>query len=119
MRSETCSSPSGNPRPHPEEPAIAGVSKDEAIEVEIALILYLTRFLHANRYPPRIKCGAGFRLTLWLVARHTILGVTIAVILEYLLDNFGLEFAVGTFGDLGEIEVLDRIAVGVELEAAA
>ena len=22
----------------------------------------LTRFLHANRYPPRIKCGAGFRL---------------------------------------------------------
>ena len=21
----------------------------------------LTRFLHANRYPPRIKCGAGFR----------------------------------------------------------
>jgi hypothetical protein len=26
----------------------------------------LTRFLHANRYPPRIKCGAGFRSkTLW------------------------------------------------------
>src|SRR5882724_9727837 len=24
-------------------------------------ILVLTRFLHANRYPPRIKCGAGFR----------------------------------------------------------
>ncbi len=26
-----------------------------------ALLLVLTRFLHANRYPPRIKCGAGFR----------------------------------------------------------
>src|SRR2546429_5484218 len=24
--------------------------------------LYLTRFLRTNRYPPRIKCGAGFRL---------------------------------------------------------
>jgi hypothetical protein len=23
--------------------------------------LVLTRFLHANRYPPRIKPGAGFR----------------------------------------------------------
>src|ERR1700733_11889770 len=26
-----------------------------------ALFLYLTRFLHANRYPPRIGCGEGFR----------------------------------------------------------
>jgi hypothetical protein len=23
--------------------------------------IVLTRFLRANRYPPRIKCGAGFR----------------------------------------------------------
>ena len=23
---------------------------------------FFTRFLHANRYPPRIKSGAGFRL---------------------------------------------------------
>src|SRR4029453_1588688 len=29
-------------------------------------ILVLTRFLHANRYPPRIKSGAGFcSKTLW------------------------------------------------------
>ena len=26
-----------------------------------AAALFLTRFLHANRCPPRIKCGAGFR----------------------------------------------------------
>src|ERR1700733_7488196 len=24
-------------------------------------LLYLTRFLHANPCPPRIRCGAGFR----------------------------------------------------------
>src|SRR5207302_2606631 len=27
-----------------------------------AILLVLTRFLDANRSPPRIKCGAGFRL---------------------------------------------------------
>src|ERR1700733_937425 len=54
-----------------------------------------------------------------LIARRAILGVTVAVILKHLLDDFGLEFAVRTFGDLGQIEVLDRIAVGVELESAA
>ena len=26
-------------------------------------LLILTRFLDANRYPPRIECGAGFRWT--------------------------------------------------------
>jgi hypothetical protein len=32
-----------------------------------ALLFYLTRFLHANQYPPRIKCGTGFRWkTLWI-----------------------------------------------------
>ena len=30
------------------------------IETELQ-ILDLTRFLDANRFPPRIKCGAGFR----------------------------------------------------------
>src|SRR3984893_16962644 len=30
-------------------------------------LFILTRFLHANRPPPRIRCGAGFRLkTLWI-----------------------------------------------------
>jgi hypothetical protein len=33
-----------------------------ALEAERPQILLLTRFLYANRYPPRIKCGAGFRL---------------------------------------------------------
>src|SRR5258708_12885402 len=54
-----------------------------------------------------------------LVARRAFLGVTVAVIFEYLLDNLGLEFAIGAFGDLGQVEILDRIAVGVELETAA
>src|ERR1700722_7727549 len=53
------------------------------------------------------------------ISRRAILGVAVAVILEHLLDDFGLEFAVRAFGDLGQIEVLDRIAVGIELEAAA
>ena len=26
-----------------------------------ALVVVLTRFLHVNRYPPRIECGTGFR----------------------------------------------------------
>jgi hypothetical protein len=35
-------------------------------ETTQALLLYLTRFLHANRHPSRIKCGTGFRWkTLW------------------------------------------------------
>src|SRR5258707_2425786 len=54
-----------------------------------------------------------------LVARRAFLGVTVAVIFEYLLDNLGLEFAIGAFGDLGQVEILDRIAVGIELEPAA
>src|ERR1700726_966116 len=53
------------------------------------------------------------------IARRAILGVTVAVILEHLLDDFGLEFAVRALGDLGQVEILDRIAVGIELEAAA
>src|SRR5712671_1255839 len=50
-----------------------------------------------------------------LVARRAFLGVTVAVILKYLLDNLGLEFPVRAFGDLGQVEILDRIAVGIEL----
>src|ERR1700687_1344276 len=54
-----------------------------------------------------------------LIARGAILGVTVAIILEHLLDNLGLEFAIGTFGDLGQVEILNRIAVGIKLETAA
>src|SRR5690349_8586278 len=50
---------------------------------------------------------------------RAVLGIAVAVILEHLLDVLGLEFAVRTLGDLGEIEVLDRVAVAVEFEAAA
>src|SRR5260370_30687333 len=53
------------------------------------------------------------------VARRAILGVAVAVILEHFLDDLGLEFSVRTLGDLGQVKILDRIAVGVELEAAA
>ena len=42
----------------------------------------------------------------------------VGVVLEHLLDDFGLELAVGALGDLDQVEVLDRIVVGVELEAA-
>src|SRR5262249_22070715 len=50
---------------------------------------------------------------------RTILGVRIGVVLEHLLDDLGLELAVGALGDLDQVEVLDRIVVGVELEAPA
>src|ERR1700681_1568424 len=53
------------------------------------------------------------------VARRAILGVTVAVILEDRLHDLGLEFAVGALGDLGQIKILDRIAVDVEFEVAA
>src|ERR1700761_991469 len=51
--------------------------------------------------------------------RRAVLGVTVAVFLKDLLHDLGLEFAVRTLCDLGQVKVLDRIAVGVELEAAA
>src|SRR5579863_3836637 len=54
-----------------------------------------------------------------LVARRAVLGVAVAVILEHLLYDLGLEFTVGALGDLGQIEVLDRIAVDAEFEVAA
>src|SRR5215467_10243122 len=50
---------------------------------------------------------------------RTILGVRIGVVLEHLLDDLRLELAVGALGDLDQIEVLDRVMVGVELEAPA
>ena len=41
---------------------LAARASSGLIESEPKLwILVLTRFLHANRYPPRIKSGAGFR----------------------------------------------------------
>src|SRR6202790_1197895 len=73
-----------------------------------------TRFRPANQYPLRPKTPL-----VGSVARCAILGVTIAVIFENLLYDLGLEFAVGALGDLGQIEVLNRIAIDVKFEAAA
>src|SRR5580693_2630691 len=53
------------------------------------------------------------------VGRRAILGVAVAVILEHFLDDLGLEFSIGSLGDLGQVKILDRIAVGIEFEAAA
>src|ERR1700754_4197367 len=58
-------------------------------------------------------------LPVCLFARRAILGVAIAVFLKDFLHDLGLEFAVRTLRDLCQIEILDRIAVGVELETTA
>src|ERR1700674_152123 len=50
---------------------------------------------------------------------RAILDVRVGIVLEHLLDDLGLELAVGAFGDLDQVEVLDRIVIGVEPEAAA
>src|SRR5438552_9438828 len=49
---------------------------------------------------------------------RAILDVRIGVVGEHLLGDLGLELAVGTLRYLHQIEVLDRIVVGVELEVA-
>ncbi len=48
-----------------------------------------------------------------------ILGVAVGVVRVDLLDDLGLVLAVGALGDLGEVEVLDREPVDVELERPA
>src|SRR3954452_9150695 len=57
--------------------------------------------------------------TCGLVRRLAVLGVAVAVILKDLLNDLGLELAVRALGDLGQVEILDRITIGVELEGAA
>src|SRR3954463_6980425 len=42
----------------------------------------------------------------------------VAVVLEHLLAQFGLELPVRPLRDLDQVEVLDRVAVGVEAEPA-
>src|SRR5215204_3377102 len=54
-----------------------------------------------------------------LARRLAVLRIHVAVVLEDLLDDLGLELAVRAPCDLHQVEVLDRIAVGVELERAA
>src|ERR1700736_1326226 len=53
-----------------------------------------------------------------LFGRRAVLGVTVAVFLKDLLHDLGLEFAVRTLRHLGQVKVLDRIAIGVEFESA-
>src|SRR5829696_8996458 len=54
-----------------------------------------------------------------LARRLAVLRIHVAVVLEDLLDDLGLELAVRALCDLHQVEVLDRIAVGVELERPA
>src|SRR5207244_3406572 len=64
------------------------------------------------------KPGEGLREDRTSLHR-AVLDVWIGVVGEYLLGDLGLEFAVGALGDLHQIEILDRVVVGVELELAA
>src|SRR4051812_14039753 len=50
---------------------------------------------------------------------RTILHVRIRVVLEHLLHDLGLEFAVAALRHLHQIEVLNRVMIGVELEGPA
>ena len=54
-----------------------------------------------------------------LSLHRAVFGVGIAVVREYLLDDLGLVFAVRPLGHLGQIEVLNRIVVVVELISVA
>jgi hypothetical protein len=47
-----------------------------------------------------------FRDVSRLFTRRAVLGVAIAVILEYFSTISGLEFAVGAFGNLGQVKIL-------------
>src|SRR5512139_2906449 len=64
-------------------------------------------------YPP---AGTAWRP---MSLHRTVLGMRVGKVSEDLFVYFSLEFAIGTFGDFDQIEVLDRIIVRVELEAAA
>src|SRR5450755_3439494 len=64
---------------------------------------------------PFLFSGPGPTLLGW----QAVLGVTVGVVFEHLLDDLGLVFPIRSLGDLGQVEILDRIAVGAELETAA
>src|SRR5262249_33173483 len=51
--------------------------------------------------------------------RWILLGGGIGVGLDELVDDLGLDLAVGALGAFDQVEVLDGIVVGVELEASA
>src|SRR5580704_17649435 len=69
-----------------------------------------------TRFPARTLLESALTCSM---ARRAILGVAVGIILEHLLDDFGLEFAVRALGNLGQVKVLNRVAVDVELEGAA
>src|SRR5215831_11756774 len=50
---------------------------------------------------------------------RAVLGMDVGVVGKYLLDDLGLELAVVTLGHLDEVEILDRIVIGVEPEVPA
>src|SRR4051812_48423055 len=70
-----------------------------------------------GRVGPPLRGGRSSAVA--LAPRLAVLRIHVAVVLEDVLDDLGLELAVGALRDLHQVEVLDRIAVGVELERAA
>src|SRR5581483_11403342 len=51
-----------------------------------------------------------------VLLQFAVLGVAVGAVREDFFHDLRLEFAVGAPGDLGEVEVLDRVSVDVELE---
>src|SRR3954447_12754285 len=96
--------------PHPEEPPKA-VSKEgrpgpRPSRRPLRGLLRMRNVAHSLR---NRKSSNSFH--------RAVLGVRVGIVLEDLLVDLGLELAVGTLGDLHQIEILDRIMVGVEAEA--
>src|SRR5215475_8236846 len=54
-----------------------------------------------------------------LLFHRAVLGVRVREVRENFFVDLGLELAIGAFGDFNQVEVLNRIVVGVELETAA
>src|SRR5207237_1261058 len=71
------------------------------------------------RVMPAISFVIGVFLPFTLVTGLAVLGIAVDRIREHLFDDLGLEFSIRPLRDLGQVKILDRIAVGIELEAAA
>src|SRR5574337_1075368 len=70
--------------------------------------------------PLRVWTTTSARGTVrWRSAHLAVLDVRVGHVAEHLLDDLGLVAAVGALRDLGQVEVLDGIVVGVEAELAA
>src|SRR5918994_6748263 len=72
-----------------------------------------------KRFAPSRMIETGQGLLVRSVRRGAFLAVGVRVIVEHLLDDLGLELAVGALRGFHEVEILDREAVRAELEVAA